>query len=224
METTTGGTTLHLDFLKCQTSPNGSFRIAYPPKKSKTLEFFDDLYTYPPKFRVKWDTIDELHEDLFMSYNYRVRNPNLPFMGVLTDFFSTEDNGVVKKINYPLVSYFDGYLNKLTSTKFYANSAKKSQELFQNIPVYVILNGQGEIVLANSTDSLNSATPTVAQVTYDFCGNFDQSMERNKQLGLFFMSKDDAEVYLNEIAKFDTQGTKMFGLSIHCFGFAVFNT
>ena len=101
METTTGGTTLHLDFLKCQTSPNGSFRIAYPPKKSKTLEFFDDLYTYPPKFRVKWDTIDELHEDLFMSYNYRVRNPNLPFMGVLTDFFSTEDNGVVKKINYP---------------------------------------------------------------------------------------------------------------------------
>ena len=32
------------------------------------------------------------------------------------------------------------------------------------------------------------------------------------------MSRADAEVYLNEVAKLDTQGTKIFGLSVHCFG------
>ena len=26
--------------------------------------FFEDLYSCPPKFRVKWNSIDELHEDI----------------------------------------------------------------------------------------------------------------------------------------------------------------
>ena len=32
------------------------------------------------------------------------------------------------------------------------------------------------------------------------------------------MSRKDAELYLQEIAFSDTEGTKMFGLSVHCFG------
>ena len=63
MEVTTGCTTNNLKLVDYRTIPNGSFRISYPAKKSRTIEFFEDLYTYPPKFRVKWDTIDELHED-----------------------------------------------------------------------------------------------------------------------------------------------------------------
>lgn len=218
METTTGCVVGELNALDFRTIPKGSFRIVSPTKKSKTIEFFDDLYTYPPNFRVKWDTIDELHEDLFMSYNYRTLNHSLPFMEVLTDFVPTEKEGSIQKTKYSLNSYLDGYLNKITSTQFYKKQSKRLQQSLQNVPVYAVLNGQNEIILAASTDSTSSNTTNIKKTTYDLCGTFDPLAEQNTQLGLFFMSRDDAEVYLNEIAKSDTQGTKMFGLSIHCFG------
>ena len=91
METLTGYTVNELSTLDLKTIPTGSFRIS-STKKSKTIEFFDDLYTYPPQFRVKWDTIDELNDDLFMSYNYRTIDDSLPFVNVLNDFFQKDEN------------------------------------------------------------------------------------------------------------------------------------
>jgi len=218
METTTGWMSKQLTQLDFRTVPEGSFRVSSPPKKSKTLEFFDDLYTYPPKFRVKWDTIDELHEDLFTSYNYRLINNNFSFLEALNSFFNTGETVPVKKTSYVWNSYVEGYLNKITSTGFYNKQSKQFQQSLQTVPVYTILNGQGEIVLATSTDTISSQTASINKIAYDFCGSFDPFTERGKQLGLFFLSRHDAEIYLNEIAKFDTQGTKMLGLSIHCFG------
>lgn len=217
MDTVTGYTSDFLEPVDYHVIPTGSFRIASASKKSKTIEFFDDLYTDPPKFRVKWNTIDELHNDLFMSYNYRVLNPNFPFLDASADVLLKEDNKAFKETNYSFNAYFDGYLNKILSTRFYGKQAKKLQGTLQTVPVYVILNGRGEIVLATSTNSVTSTKPTLHEAAYNVCGNFDSFTERSKQLGLFFMSKNDAEVYLQEIAKSDTQGTKTFGLAIHCF-------
>ena len=67
-------------------------------------------------------------------------------------------------------------------------------------------------------DQLNVNTTNIKSNLYNFCGSFDPLAEKSSQLGLFFMSKEDAELYLNEIARFDPEGTKMLGLSIHCFG------
>ena len=72
--------------------------------------------------------------------------------------------------------------------------------------------------MANSTDQLETSPNNFNSLLYNFCGNFDHLAEKNSQLGLFFVSRDDAEQYLQEIAKSDPEGTKMFGLSIHCFG------
>lgn len=218
METTNSCLVSNLESMDFGVIPNGSFRISYSDKKSKTVDLFDELYTYPPKFRVKWDTIDELHEDLFMSYNYRVLNKGSSFLDALNSFFKNDEDGTIKKTHYSPGSYLNGYLNKVTATRFYGKQAKKFQNILQNIPVYTILNGQGEIVLANSTDVVNSNPPTLNKTVYELCGNFDPLVETNTQLGMFFMSKTDAEVYLNGIAKSDTQGTKMLGLSIHCVG------
>jgi len=218
METTTSCMAHDLDYIDFRTIPNGSFRIPYSQKKSKTLEFFDELYTYPPKFRVKWETIDELHEDLFTSYNYRALNQNLSFVDTLTDFLPSGESGIVEKTTYSWNSYVEGYLNKIISTRFYGKQSKQIQESLQHIPVYTVLNGQGEIVLATSTDTSATSTQTFNQTIYNLCGSFDPLSERNTKLGLFFMTKKDADIYLNEIAKLDTQGTKMLGLSIHCFG------
>ena len=194
------------------------FRIASPATKSKVIEFFDDIYTYPPKFNVKWDSIDELHTDLFMSYNYRTLEHSLPFMDILADFFKHEQESKISDPKYSSNSYIEGYVNKIVSTKFYSKQTKQIQNCLRTIPTYVILNGQGNIVLANSTDQLNVNTTNIKSNLYNFCGSFDPLAEKSSQLGLFFMSKEDAELYLNEIARFDPEGTKMLGLSIHCFG------
>lgn len=216
METTVNCTTDGLNSIDLKAIPDGSFRISPLTRKSKTIDLFDDLYTYPPKFRVKWDMIDELHEDLFMSYNYRVYNQKISFPETMNHSFNNEEDGTIKTTQYSSRSYFDGYLNKVTSTKLYGKQAKKFQDSLQKIPAYIILNGQGQIVLATSTEYVNSKT--LSKEAYEFCGSFDPLVETTNQLGLFFMSKKDAEVYLNEVVKADTQGTKMLGLSIHCVG------
>ena len=196
--------------------PEGVFRVSPQIKKSRIIEFFGDLYTYPPRFNIKWDSIDELHNDLFMSYNYRALEHSLPFMDILTSLSQDEKN--VENGTYSTNAYIEGYMNKIVSTRFYRKQTKKIQESLQTIPIYVILNGQGNIVLANSTDQLETSPNNFNSLLYNFCGNFDHLAEKNSQLGLFFVSRDDAEQYLQEIAKSDTEGTKMFGLSIHCFG------
>ena len=201
------------------TIPSGSFRISSSSSKtSKTIDFFEDLYSCPPKFRVKWNSIDELHEDVFMSYNYRLLTDSLPFLDVVKNFFLNEEVGTVKRVQYSLASHVEGYRNKVGVTRFYTKHLKKLEETLKTVPVYVILNGQGEIVLANSTDSHNLDSPSFKESLYTFCGSFDPLADSTKQLGLFFMSRKDAEMYLTEIAKIDTEGTKMLGLSIHCFG------
>jgi hypothetical protein len=43
-------------------------------------------------------------------------------------------------------------------------------------------------------------------------------VEDYSKLGFFFLSPVDAEVYLQEIAKSDMEGTQTLGLSIHCIG------
>mgnify|MGYP001284107775 FL=1 len=39
-----------------------------------------------------------------------------------------------------------------------------------------------------------------------------------QQLGLFFLSRSDAEVYLKAVAQADIDGTQTVGLSINCIG------
>ena len=184
---------------------NGIFRISSQTKKSKIIEFLDDLYTYPPKFNVKWDSLDELHEDLFMSYNYRSLEHNSPFLKVLGEF--NQDQDIIEKENikdkFSTKSYVEGYLNKLVSTKFYGKQTNQIQESLQTVPIYVILNGQGNIILGNSTDQINKNTTSISNLLYNFCGSFDPLAENSSQLGLFFMSKSDAELYLQEIARSD---------------------
>jgi hypothetical protein len=201
--------------ISIENSPEGIFRVSPQTKKSKVIEFFYDIYTYPPRFNVKWDSIDELHNDLFMSYNYRTLEHSLPFMDLLTDF---SQKNQIEENNHSTKAYLEGYVNKIVSTKFYGKQTKQLQESLRTVPIYVILNGQGNIVLANSTDQLTTNTKDIKGLLYNFCGNFDTLSEKNSQLGLFFLSKSDAELYLQEIAQSDVEGTKMFGLSIHCFG------
>ena len=54
---------------------SNEFETNTQKKESRTIEFFKDLYTYPPKFKIIWDNLDELNTDTFLEKNFGVLIP-----------------------------------------------------------------------------------------------------------------------------------------------------
>ena len=120
--------------------------------------------------------------------------------------------------DYSLKDFVDGYLNKTLSSNFYNKKTKTIQEALAPVPVFVILNGHKEIALSKPINfSRSKVQPNlIKQATYNSCGTFDPLIESHPKLGFFFLNQQDAEHYLQEVAKSDIEGTRTVGLSIHC--------
>lgn len=189
-------------------------------KESRTIEFFKDLYTYPPKFKIIWDNLDELNTDTFLEKNFGVLKHSLPFIDIVQDVtqrLTNSDFVEAEESRYLARDYIDGYINKSLSENFYRTKTNSIQDSLKNVPVYAVFNGRGEIVLAQ-TNNFYAGKNLVSEKLYDLCGAFDVRFTKNTGLGLFFMNQNDAEIYLKEIAKSDSFGTKVVGLSVHCIG------
>lgn len=198
----------------------GNYQISL--KRSKTAEFFDYLYSYPPKFTIKWDSLDELTQDLFLEKNYGVMEHSLPFVDYAEDLFFKSKPQLTKSQEYSVKDFVDGYLNKLYSSNFYKKETVIIQDTLASVPVFTILNGHKEIVLnkpinSDSGRSEARARP-IERTIYEYCGAFDPLADNHTKLGFFFFNQEDAQNYLQEIAKSDIEGTKTVGLSIHCIG------
>jgi hypothetical protein len=181
---------------------------------SKISDYFDYIYTYPPKLHIKWSTVDDLNEDPLK----KVRHNHFSFDNLVQDSeFENIGNKATSK-KYTLSQYTEGYLSKIASSNFFDKKTKTIQAELANIPIYVILNGQKEIVLSKPSNFLGSKNIKTffAQTVYDQCGSFDKNIEKKQQLGLFFLNRLDAENYLQEIARLDVEGTQTVGLSLHC--------
>ena len=132
-------------------------------------------------------------------------------------FFSKKPQKA-KAEQFTFSDYINGYLDKLYTSKFYEKGKKELQKAVANIPVFVILNGNNEIVLNNPGNVLGSKNikSYTKELLYDFCGAFDPQVEKRQQLGLFFFDRADAETYLKEVAKADIDTTQLLGVSLHC--------
>ena len=187
-------------------------------KSSKVTDYFDYIYSYPPKIKIKWNTLDELNEDLFIGSNYGVLEHSLPFLDFIADWFFTESQEDATSENYSKSQYVDGFLDKINSSNFFLKKTKKIQSALSNVPVFVIVNGQGEIVLSKPANLLEpkNLNSYLGGKLYDVCGGFDPLVEKNSELGLFFLDQTDAEKYLKEVARADFEGVQTVGLSTHC--------
>jgi hypothetical protein len=208
--------------LKATNGVNTSFStfvIDTSTKESKTIKFFEELYGYPPKFKVRWDALDELKEDSFNYSNFGVLEHSIPFMDIVNDVRLAKIPQEVEEGKYTFSDYLEGYSDKIRTSKFYKSLEYKDiQHSIQNVPVFIILNGYNEIITANPTNNFDLISNKIEESIYDFCGAFDSRFTRNKKLGLFFMEKADADMYMKEIAKVNVDGVKTSGLSIHCVG------
>ena len=198
---------------------SGNFQVGVDGKDSKIINFFELLYSYPATYKIKWNALDELKEDLFTSSSYDVGVDSLPFINSIDDWFSSSSEEETQSGNYySFTDLREGFLDKQYSSNFYRKQTKPIQNALSSVPIYVILNGLNEIVLnkPQNLESSQTANRFLKQVIYDYCGSFDSFLEKRQQLGFFFMSRSDAETYLQEIAKVDMNGTETVGLSIHC--------
>ena len=77
-----------------------SLSITIPTKKSKTINFLKELYTYPPKLNIIWEQLDELtpDEDVLTKHQSILQ-------------FSDKKSS--------LNNYKTAFLNKATASQFY---------------------------------------------------------------------------------------------------------
>jgi len=177
-----------------------TFRANSLTAQPKTIEFFELLYGYPNNIKVNWKGINNFKRGSQAKYP-------VPF----ADHLNEKDFVGPSKL---------GYENKITTSDFYNKKTTVIQNALQNVPVYTVLNGRGEIVVANSfiKTKINGIKVCAKEKLHDFCGDFDEGSQKDYRLGFFFMSRQEAEIYLKEIAKADTKGLKTLGLSVNCLG------
>ena len=186
----------------------------------KITTFLDYLYSYPPKFKVRWNSLDELSEDLFLKTNYGVLQHSFPFLDFVEDFIFQQIPTYNLDNYYSKDDLISGYKNRISASNFYLKKAQAIQTSLSTVPVFVILNGYNEIVLSGTERSFAASNfaSYINQTLYNTCGAFDPFVENSSKLGLFFLNRLDAETYRQEIMKTDVNGTKKVGLSIHCIG------
>ena len=187
-------------------------------KKLKLIDYFDYVYSYPPKIKIKWEAIDELNEDLFIGRNYGVLEHSFPFMDFLADLFFNSTPEEASPEDFSREKHTIGFFDKVNSSNFFIKKTKEIQNTLEKVPVFVLVNGHGEIVLSKPSNIFKSNTFSgfVKEKIYDFSGSFDPLVEKRSQFGMFFLDSVDAKKYLEETARADFQGTQTVGLSIQC--------
>jgi len=200
-----------INIFKISLESNGNFQANFSKKESQIINFFEYLYGYPQKLTLKWDQLNISNNPVFEQ------GSNLTSDSKDTNYSLTDETQFNKNL---LSNYTNGFLTKVNSSKFYNNETKKIQTPLSTIPIFVVLNCDGELVLTKPANykKLGDFSYYLTEVLYKYSGAFDLNSELRPKVGLFFTSRLDAENYLQNIAKSDIDGTKTVGLSIHCIG------
>jgi hypothetical protein len=193
-------------------------------KSLKIADFLDFVYSYPPKIKIRWDDLDGLIDNL-LDWDCRDVCENSPgFDGptLLAELGNDLKSEIAVPENYSRAEYWNGIIDRFYSSNFFRKKTREIQFALSNVPVFVALNGQGEILLNKPSNILSSQnTETyLNEKVYDWCGGFDLAVEKKPKFGCFFMNFKDAELYINEVGRLDIEGTKTVGLSVHCVSMA----
>ena len=198
--------------------------ISHEDKEPYAVSFFEDLYTYPPKIKIQWKQLDLVEKSDKLLPN--------------------------KIINHPPHKSFSGvrdYMDKVISSDVYSKKIKLLKQTLKDVPVYVIVNGRTEIVVASARSkkfhsyaALNSGfnlekdgvqETDVAQKSFSKRKVYKRTLDKAlstklKKFGFIFFDPNEAQLYLDAMVacsekkfhhKRDYSIDKV-GLSIHCIG------
>jgi len=193
-------------------------------KKAGVVYFLEDLYTYPPKIKIQWKQLDPIlatGKNNCDEYPAKLKSkPKLNILNSLND-----------------------YVNTVTSSDFYTKKTNTIRQALKTVPVYVIVNGNNELVLATtrsgrfqfnsdfSTSLLNEQNVEVTQRGLTRRPASRKLVEKTlssqtKKFGFMFFDQNEAELYLDSIMEQSeesthtkrSRGLNKVGLSIHCIG------
>ena len=193
-------------------------------KESDVVYFLEDLYTYPPKIKIQWNQLDLVEKSSKLLPNKIINHPpHKSFLGVRD------------------------YMDKVISFDVYSKKMKLLKQTLKDVPVYVIVNGRTEIVVASARSkkfhsyaALNSGfnlekdgvqETDVAQKSFSKRKVYKRTLDKAlstklKKFGFIFFDPNEAQLYLDAMVacsekkfhhKRDYSIDKV-GLSIHCIG------
>lgn len=199
-------------------------------KKRSLASYFETVHRFPPEIKVKWadkgnrlsyiDNFDSAQKDslkLFNSNNAKT--------------LMLERNRKKFDASFDKTSYLAEYY----SSEFYSKKTEEIQTSLSEVSVFCIVNGYDQIILNKPKLSKisqklslegkidlnleNYRSPKGKNRENSSPEDFQKALKtKPKNLGLFFVSKKDAERYLELVAKDDFTGTKTMGLSVQSIG------
>tara|TARA_B100000683_G_C12495122_1_gene555911 strand:- start:1763 stop:3172 length:1410 start_codon:yes stop_codon:yes gene_type:complete len=183
------GISNHINIIEVLNTTSGQNLLRLKPDvESEPLRFLQELYTSPPKINIAWQALETQRTAC-----------------------GIDDHQLVPS-KIPTTS-IGNRLNRNRSGKFLNRYTEKIKNSLQSVPVYVLVNGRNELVVA-----------TTKPVK---CPGSELLSKPNRQkFGFIFLDKREADLYLDEITqKVDatvytqrTTGLSQIGLSVHCVG------
>ena len=113
------------------------------------------------------------------------------------------------------------FFNNPRQAEFPTEQQKAILSKLKKVPIYTVVNGYNEIVLASPRNM-----PPKNSIEWLYDKYYDSFLWKEDKgsisLGLFFVNKEDAETYLQEICKKDPKGAEHIGLNVKTVGLDTF--
>lgn len=156
------------------------------------------------------ETEDNFFDLLIKQKGVQVYIPKVLEPKNSTKFYASQKGSV--KFPYPQRC---PTLKGIKASGFPSTNQKKLLSIFNSIPIYTIANNYNEIILASPREAKNSSVlySLIKQYQKNFVWQNDIG---SINLGLFFTSKADAELLVNEIKSSSKDRVKETDLSVKC--------
>ncbi len=145
----------------------------------------------------------------------------------IDDFISTKKkNSLTINIDEDLKLFskpnkIPNFLNNTRQPGFPTKEQKAILSKLRRVPIYTVVNGYNEIVIASPRNM-----PPKNSLEWFYDKYYDAFLWQEDKgavsLALFFLNKEDAETYLQEVCKKDPRGAEDIGLSVKIVGLDTF--
>jgi hypothetical protein len=126
-----------------------------------------------------------------------------------------------KVVSFPKIQKICTLFSNKRSPQFPTEGQKYILEKLKQIPIYTVVNGNNEMIMASPRKSVQETSLDWLRDKYTEIFSWTHD-EGPITVGLFFMNKQDAESYLHEICKKETRESEILGLKIKTIGLDVF--
>lgn len=190
-----------------------------------------DKILFPPSLQISTSQVNQDPVSKLLSSLYSCRGVEVNIKSkddvFIEDFFqNNKTNSVRINIDDDLKLFskplkFPNFFNNQRQAEFPTQQQKIILSKLKQVPIYTVVNGYNEIVIASPR-----SMPPKNSIEWLYDKYYDNFLWKEDKgavsLGLFFVNREDAETYLQEVCKKDPKGAEDIGLSVKSVGLDTF--